>query len=148
MHIVQKTIELLEVFGTIIKNPQILRFVPDHLKCKKCVNMQFKIVFLIRYFPDQYKTHRMCDKVVVENGGTLKFIPDSYKNKKMCNQAVDNYIDALDYVPDCYKTQKMNNKVVDTNSATTRFISEWFKTQEMCNKDVNTCAFIFNSVPH
>ena len=48
----------------------------------------------------------MCDKTVVENSGILKFVPDTYKNHKMCNQAVDNYEDALEYPPDCYKTQK------------------------------------------
>ena len=37
----------------------------------------------------------MCDKAVVENGGTLKFVPDSYKNQNMCNQSADNYADAL-----------------------------------------------------
>ena len=25
--------------GTVIKNPEILEFVPDHLKFKKCINM-------------------------------------------------------------------------------------------------------------
>ena len=28
--------------GTIMKNPEILKFVPDHLKTKKCVSMQLK----------------------------------------------------------------------------------------------------------
>ena len=31
--------------GTVIKNPEMLKFVPDHLKLKKCVNMQLKITF-------------------------------------------------------------------------------------------------------
>ena len=33
----------------------------------------------------------MCDKAVLENGGTLKYFPDCYKNQEMCNKAVDNY---------------------------------------------------------
>ena len=33
----------------------------------------------------------MCDKAILENGGTLKFVPDCYKNQEMCNKAVDNY---------------------------------------------------------
>ena len=28
--------------GTIIKNPEMIRFVPDHRKTKKCVNMELK----------------------------------------------------------------------------------------------------------
>ena len=31
--------------GAVIKNPEILKFVPDHLKTKKCVNMQLKNYF-------------------------------------------------------------------------------------------------------
>ena len=28
--------------GTVMKNPGMLTFVPDHLKTKKCVSMQLK----------------------------------------------------------------------------------------------------------
>ena len=28
--------------GTVIKNPEMLKFVPDHHKTKKCAKMQFK----------------------------------------------------------------------------------------------------------
>ena len=31
--------------GAVIKIPEILKFVPDHLKTKKCVNMQLKNYF-------------------------------------------------------------------------------------------------------
>ena len=33
----------------------------------------------------------MCDKAILENGGTSEFVPDCYKNKQMCDEAVDNY---------------------------------------------------------
>ena len=39
-----------------------------------------KLPYLLRYVPDQYKTQRMCDKVVLESSGTLNFVPDCYKN--------------------------------------------------------------------
>ena len=29
--------------------------------------------FVIKYFPDQYKTQEICDKVFLENGGTIMF---------------------------------------------------------------------------
>ena len=37
----------------------------------------------------------MCDKAILENGGTLKFVPDCYKNQEMGNKAVDNNPQAL-----------------------------------------------------
>ena len=40
-----------------------------------------KLPFVIRYVPDQYKTQKMCDKVVLENGGKLKSVPDCYENQ-------------------------------------------------------------------
>ena len=44
----------------------------------------------------------MCDKAILENGGTSEFVPDCYKNKQMCDEAVDNYSHALKFVLDCY----------------------------------------------
>ena len=75
--IVQTTISI----GARIKNPEMLRFVPDHLKTKKmCKNAVKKMLLVVRYVPDQYKTQEMCDRVILENGGTLMFVPDCYKN--------------------------------------------------------------------
>lgn len=43
--------------GTIIKNPEILRFVPDHFKTKKmCKNAAKKCPFIIKYIPN-HKDH-------------------------------------------------------------------------------------------
>ena len=43
---------------TMIKNPEMLKFVPDNLKTKKkCVSVQlWKLRYLLRYILDQYKT--------------------------------------------------------------------------------------------
>ena len=54
----------------------------------------------------------MCDKAILENGGTLKSVPDGYKNQEMCNKAVDNYPHALEFVPECYKTKKFVIKLL------------------------------------
>ena len=35
-----------------------------------------KLPYLLRYVPDQYKTQQMCDKAVLENGGTFNSVPD------------------------------------------------------------------------
>ena len=56
--------------------------------------MQLKIIVSNKYVPDRYKTHRMCDKVILENGETLMFIPDSYKDQNIFNKAVDYYAHA------------------------------------------------------
>ena len=45
--------------------------------CKHAVK---KLPYLIRYVPDQCKTQQMCDKAILENGGTLKSLSDWYKN--------------------------------------------------------------------
>ena len=36
--------------------------------CKHAVK---KLPFEIRYVPDWYKTHKICDKVILEYGGTF-----------------------------------------------------------------------------
>ena len=48
----------------------------------------------------------MCDKVILENGGTLNSVPECNKNQERCNKAGDNNPHALEFVPECYKTQK------------------------------------------
>ena len=46
--------------GTTIKDPEILRFVPDHCKTKRmCKHEVKKLPFIIRYVPDQYKTQHI-----------------------------------------------------------------------------------------
>ena len=40
-----------------MKNPEMLKFVPDHLKTKKiCKNAVKKLAFLLRYVSNRYKT--------------------------------------------------------------------------------------------
>ena len=40
--------------GTVMKNPEWLKSVPDHLKTKKvCKHVVKKLPFLLRYVPDQ-----------------------------------------------------------------------------------------------
>ena len=44
------------------------------------------MIYLITHVHDQFETQQMCDKVILENGGTLKSVPDCYKNQKMCDK--------------------------------------------------------------
>ena len=84
--------------GTVKKNPEMLKFVPDHLKTEKmCKHAVKKLPYLLRYVPDQNKTQQMCDKAILENGVTLKSVPDCYKNHEMCNKEVDNYPHAFQF---------------------------------------------------
>ena len=128
--------------GRVMKNPEMLKFVPDHLKAKKmCKHAAKKLPYLLRYVFDQYNTQQMCDKAIPENGGTLKYVPDCYKNQEMCNKATENYPHALDFAPECYKTQKMCGKAVHTYSSTIKLVPECFMTQEMRDKAVNSYFF-------
>ena len=34
--------------GTVMKNPEMLKLVPDHLKTKQCVSIQLKITLSIK----------------------------------------------------------------------------------------------------
>ena len=123
------------IIGTKIKNPEMLKFVPDHLTTKKmCKHAVKKIRFLLTYASDQYKTQQMFDKVILENGGTVRFC---CRNQEMGNKAVDNYPHALKSVPNCYITQKMCDKAANTHHSTIKFVPECCKTQEMCDKAVN-----------
>ena len=55
----------------------------------------------------------MCDKAILENGGTLKSVPECYKNHGMCNKTVDKYPHALEFVLKCFMTQEMCDKAVN-----------------------------------
>ena len=89
----------------------------------------------------------MCDKAVLENGGTLKCVPDCYKSQEICNKVVDNYPHALEFDPECYKTQKICNKAADTHPPTIKIVAECYKNQEMCCTAVHICCFVFASIP-
>ena len=53
--------------GTVMKNPEMLKLIPEHLKTKKlCKHAVKKLSFLIRCVPDQYKTQQICDKAILE----------------------------------------------------------------------------------
>ena len=53
----------------------MLRFITDHRKTKKMsINAVKKLLFVIRYVSDQYKTHEMCERNILENGGNLIII--------------------------------------------------------------------------
>ena len=43
--------------GIVMENPEMLKFVPDHLKTKKmCKHAVKKLPYLLSSLPDQYKT--------------------------------------------------------------------------------------------
>ena len=60
----------------IIKDPEMLRLAPDHLKTKEmCEHAVKKLPFLMKFVFDRFKTLRMCNKVILENAEMLMFIP-------------------------------------------------------------------------
>ena len=55
-------ISLNNNIGTVMENPEMLQFAPDHLKTKQMCNYGVKnLPFVIKYVPDQYKTKKMCN---------------------------------------------------------------------------------------
>ena len=71
------------IIGTVMKNTEMLKFVPDHFKTKKmCKHAVKKLPYQLRYVPDQYKTEQMCDETTLENCGILNSIPGCYKNQQ------------------------------------------------------------------
>ena len=70
-------------FGTVMRNPEMIKFVPDHLKTKNmCKHEAKKLPYLLRSVLDQYKNQEMGNKAFLENGGTSaeNSVPDCYKN--------------------------------------------------------------------
>ena len=52
--------------GTIMGNPEILKFVTDYLKTKKMCKHAVQILqFVIRCVPGWYNTQQRCDKATV-----------------------------------------------------------------------------------
>ena len=47
-----------------------------------------KLPYLLRYVPDRYKTQQMCEKAILENGGTLKFLTATKIKKWVINQLI------------------------------------------------------------
>ena len=39
-----------------------------------------KLPYLLINVPDPYSTQQMCDKAILENGGTLQSVSECYKN--------------------------------------------------------------------
>ena len=64
----------------------------------------------------------MCNRAILENGGTPVSFPNQCKTKEMCNRVVDNYL------------------------FTILFAVNRYKPQDMCIRAVSFC-FLFDSVP-
>ena len=72
----------------------------------------------------------MCDKDVLENGGTLKSVPAT-KTKQNCNEAVDNYPHALEFVPKSIRLQKLCNKAFAILPTKLKCIPECYKIHKL-----------------
>ena len=133
---------------TVMRNPEILKFIPNHLKIKiMCKHAVKKLSYLVRNLSGQYNTQQMVEKAILEYSGTLNSIPDCYKNHEICNKAVDIYPYTLEFIPKCYKTKEMIDKAVNRFDS----ICDWYKTLEMCDRVVSedpsliACSNKYNS---
>ena len=67
---------------TTAKNPEMLKFVPDHLRTKvMCKNAVNRLAFVVMYVPDGHKTEEMCNEGILRNHEMLRFIPYCYENQ-------------------------------------------------------------------
>ena len=101
--------------------------------CKHAVK---KVPYLLRYVPDQYKTQQMCNKAILENGGTLKSTTDCYKDQEISNKAVENQphaSHALEFVPEY---SNMCDKTVNTYLFTIEFVPECYKLKNYVIKQL------------
>ena len=101
-----------------------------------------ELLYLLRYVADQSNTLQMCDKVILENGGTLNSVSYFYQNQKMCNKTVHN---SLEFVPECYKTQKMRGS--QYLPSLIKFVSESLMTKKCVVKQLINALFVFYSIP-
>ena len=100
------------------------------LKLKKICKLPVKkLLYLLRYVPDWYKTQLMCDKAILENGKLLNSVSDCYKDQEMCN-----YPDALEFVPDHVMTEKKMCSCIF-------YFPDQYKTHEMCKKIISGDPF-------
>ena len=53
--------------------------------CDKAVNTCF---YVFTSVPDQYKTQKMCNRVIFEDTFMLIYSPNRYETQKMSNEAV------------------------------------------------------------
>ena len=83
-----------------MKNPEIPRLVPDHLKTKKMFKYAIKDVFLI-----DLRLNKDVKKLFLK---MVEFFRDCYKDQKMCDKGVNNYPQTLKFVLDCYKSLQYN----------------------------------------
>ena len=51
--------------GTVMENPEMLKFAPDHLKTKTYVSMH-ALPYLLRYLLDRCKNQKLCDKAILQ----------------------------------------------------------------------------------
>ena len=61
----------------VMKNPEMLKLVPGHLKMKQMCNYaNKKLPYLLGYVPNQCKTKTICNRNILKNGGTLEPVPN------------------------------------------------------------------------
>ena len=133
--------------GAIIKDSEILRIVPDHLKTKKYVKKAVKkLLLVISHCPDRDKTQEMCDEADNIYPSAIQLFSECYKTQETCEKVVDIFFSVklkkiyykvvskepfiLKYCLDRHETQKMCGKVVDTFLATflVKFVTDYIVT--------------------
>ena len=81
-----------------------------------------KLLFVIRHVLGRYKTQKICDKSILENGRMLESVPGQYNTQEICESVASEDTFLLKYCHDRYNTQEMCNKVVGDVLSTLKFL--------------------------
>ena len=101
----------------------------------------------------------MCDKAILENGGTLESVPGSYITQKCvvqlsiliilqydlfliaetCDKAVNKCFLPFIYISDRYKTQEMWDRAIFRDIFIIAYYPDNYKNQRMCGEAVDNC---------
>ena len=86
--------------GTVMKNPEILKFVPD---CQNQGICKYNYPNLLECVPECYETQEICGKTVITYSFTIKFVPECFVANEICDKAVNRCFFEFDSIANQYK---------------------------------------------
>ena len=132
--------------GAIIKNPEILKFVPDHLKVNQSVYIASRTYNLSQIaikLKNVRSSHQRCSVKKDALRNVAKFT-----GKQLCQSLFFNKFLRTPPLTEHLRAivSEMCDKVVDMYPSAKQFVPERYNALEMSDKTVNTCPFVFGFV--
>ena len=98
-----------------------------------------------KFFPECYKTQKICHRAVQRCFFVFDSIPDKYKTQEICNVAASLYFPFILYCPYKYITQEMCSEAVEDSLAALKLIPDWFVTSKIIKK-LFTALYVGKSI--